>query len=154
MKVREYLSDERVPFDVVYHHDTYDAQRMAETLHVPGSEVAKTVLLRADHGYAYIVAVLPATKRIDFAKAAKVLGGSHLELATEMEIAEHCPDCELGALPPFGSEYGMKTIVDMSLIGDEEIYFEGDSHHESIRMRFEDYRRLEQPIVASFAVEP
>ena len=72
---------------------------MAQALHVPGREVAKTVLLRS-RGGPYVVAVLPATKSIDFKKASQALGGAPLELATELEIAEYCPDCEFGALPP------------------------------------------------------
>ena len=109
---------------------------MAQALHVHGQDVAKTVLLRANGGYRYIVAVLPPTKRIDLELAAGALGGSKLELATELEIAEHCPDCEIGALPPFGSQYGMKTLVDESLCEDGEIVFEGNTHEEAIRMKF------------------
>jgi Ala-tRNA(Pro) deacylase len=153
MNVDNFLSERNVAFDLIPHRDTYDAQRMAQVLHVAGREVAKTVLLRADGDYAYVVAVLPATKHIDLAKAGKVLGGTKLELATEVEIAEHCPDCEFGVLPPFGSQYNMRTLVDESLTEDEEIYFEGNTHHESIRMKFADFRRLEEPLIASFATE-
>jgi Ala-tRNA(Pro) deacylase len=119
---------------------------------VRGSEVAKTVLLRADRGFQYVVAVLPAPRHVDLDRVATALGRSKLELATEVEIAEHCPDCEMGALPPFGSQYGMPTIVDEALAEDEEIVFEGNTHHESIRMRFADYRRLEQPLIARISV--
>ena len=116
-----------------------------------GQEVAKTVLLRANHGYRYVVAVLPATKTIDFQRASQALGGSQLELATELEIAQHCPDCEIGALPPFGSQYGMKTLVEQGLTEDTKIVFEGNTHHEAIRMKFEDFCTVEQPSIASFA---
>ena len=150
MKVAEYLQQQKVRFNVLPHPTTYDAQRMAGSLHVPGREVAKTVLLRS-RGGPYVVAVLPATKSIDFKKVSQALGGAPLELATALEIAEHCPDCEFGALPPFGSQYGMKTIVDEGLTSDEEIFFEGNTHQEAIRMRFEDYCRIEKPIVAGFA---
>lgn len=151
MKVEEYLATKNVEFDLIPHHDTYGAQRMAEALHVSGKVVAKTVLLRANHAFKYVVAVLPADKSIDFERASKSLGGSHLELATEEEIAEHCPDCEVGALPPFGSQYDMETIVDESLAGDDEIVFEGNTHHESIRLKFRDFCDIESPLVASFA---
>ena len=96
---------------------------------------------------------LPATKTIDFEKVSAALGGSRVELATEIEIMRHCPDCELGALPPFGSQYGMKTLVEESLGRDEEIVFEGNNHHEAFRMRYKDYRDIEQPLVARFAVQ-
>ena len=154
MNVDELLRDKKVEYDLIPHRDIFDAQRLAETLHVSGREVAKTVLLRADAGYLYIVAVLPATHTIDFDLASQMLGGSRIELATEIEVGDHCPDCEIGALPPFGSEYGMKTIVDRSLADDEEIVFEGNTHHEAIRMKYEDFRQIEQPLVGRFALPP
>jgi len=154
MNVQEFLSEKRVGYDAIPHRNTYDAQRLAQELHTPGREVAKTVLLRADSGYAYIVAVLPATKTIDFDKVAAAFGGSKVELATELEIKEHCPDCEMGTLPPFGSQYGLKTLVEESLTRDEEIVFEGNNHHEAIRMLYEDFQRIEEPLVAQFSVQP
>ncbi len=152
MKVQEFLREKQIEYDSLPHRDTYDAQRLAQELHTPGRAVAKTVLLRADRGYTYIVALLPATKSIDFEKVAAALGGSHVELATELEIKERCPDCEMGVLPPFGNQYGMKTLVDESLTEDEEIVFEGNSHQEAIRMRYADFHALEEPLVAHFAV--
>ena len=80
-----------------------------------------------------------------------MLDGCKLELATEAEIAKHCPDCEIGALPPFGSQYDMKTMVDDRLSEDVEIVFEANTHAEAVRMKFDDYRGLEQPIVGRFA---
>ena len=79
------------------------------------------------------------------------LGGTQLELATEAEIAERCPDCEIGVLPPFGSHYGAQTIVDQSLTEDEYISFESDSHTEAIRMKYAQYYDFEHPLVARFA---
>ncbi len=96
--------------------------------------------------------MLPANKTIDFKKASKLLGGSKLDLATEFEIEKQCPDCEFGVLPPFGSRYGMKTIVDLSLADDDDIWFEGNTHDEAVRMKFAEFCRLEQPLVAPFAV--
>ncbi len=151
MKVVEYLQQHGVAFDVIPHRDTFDAQHMAEELHVSGKHVAKTVLLRADGGFGYVVAILPAPLRINLHKASQALGGSRLELATEHEVMEHCPDCEIGVLPPFGSQYGMKTLVDSSLTTDDWIVFEGNTHHEAIRMRFDDFKRVETPLIAEFA---
>lgn len=147
MNVAEFLQQCHVEFEVIPHSETHDAQHMAQAIHVPGREVAKTVLLRADHGYRYIVAVLPATRQIDLHKASEALNGSELTLATEAEIAQCCPDCECGVLPPFGSQYEMTTLVDEQLTREEEIFFEANNHHEAIRMRFEDYRRMEEPLV-------
>ena len=151
MNIQTFLEERRCQFERVPHQPTYSAQRLAQELHVPGQEVAKTVLLRSNTGK-LIVAVLPANKTIDLAAASKLLGVSKLQLATESEIAEHCPDCEFGVLPPFGSRYGMKTIVDSSLADDEEIVFAANTHNEAIRMRFEEFRELEEPLILQFAL--
>jgi Ala-tRNA(Pro) deacylase len=152
MQTDKFLTRNGVSFQVLPHRATYDAQRMAQTLHVPGDEVAKTVLLRVEDGATFVVAVLPATRSVDLCRAAEALGGGPVELATENEIVAHCPDCEAGVLPPFGSQYGMRTLVDRSLTEDEEIIFEANTHDEAIRMRFEDFRELEQPLIASFVL--
>lgn len=149
MDVAEFLRQQDVAFEFIPHQNTYDAQRLAETLHVSGRDVAKTVLLRASG--AYVVAILPADRSIDLESAARVLNTDQVELATEIEIAERCPDCEIGALPPFGSQYKMSTLVDESLASEDEIVFEGNNHHEAYRIRFADFRRLENPLVGDFA---
>jgi Ala-tRNA(Pro) deacylase len=152
MNVSDLLKEQNVEFELISHRDTYDAQRMAATVHYSGREVAKTVLLRAD-GDTYVVAVLPANRTIDFERASLLLGDSKVELATEVEISQHCPDCEFGALPPFGSQYGMKTLVDESLAEDEKIVFEGNTHHEAFRLSFVDFQRIEEPLLGSFTRE-
>jgi Ala-tRNA(Pro) deacylase len=151
MKVQDYLTEQDVDFEVTTHEPTYDAQHMAHAVHAPGGEVAKTVLLRANHGYSYVVAVLPATHRIDFEKVSELLNGASVQMATEIEIAEHCPDCEMGVLPPFGWKYGMETLVDESLAQHDEIVFEGNTHRETIRMKYADFHRLAEPLIGSFA---
>lgn len=151
MNVSEFLKQKNVQFDLIRHADTYDSQRLAQSVHVPGREVAKTVLLRNRGDKQYVLAVLPANMTVDFQRASQVLGSDqHLELATEIEIANRCPDCEIGVLPPFGSQYGFTTLVDEALCEDEQIVFEGNTHHEAVRMRFEDYREIEKPLVGSF----
>jgi Ala-tRNA(Pro) deacylase len=151
MNVSEFLKKRNVTFESIPHAATYDSQHLAQELHVRGREVAKTVLLRANGGYRYFVAVLPSTRKIDFAKASAAMGGSKICLATEIEIASHCPDCEMGVLPPFGSQYGMATLVDESLTKDEQIVFEGNTHRDAIRMRFEDFRQIEKPLIVDLA---
>ncbi len=151
MSIKYFLQRREVPFEIVEHAETFGAQRLAQALHVPGREVAKTVLLRADHDYRYILAVLPATHHIDFAALRTLLGGATVELATEIEMAERFPDCAFGVLPPFGSHYGAQTIVDQSLAADEYIAFECDKHTEAIRMKYSDFYNFEHPLVARFA---
>jgi Ala-tRNA(Pro) deacylase len=147
VKVQEFLNERHVIYDVLSHEPTYDAQHMAHAVHVPGVEVAKTVLLRANHGYRYMTAIVPATKKIDFDIASRSLGHCELRLATEPEISEVCPDCEFGILLPFGSQYGVKTIVDSSFEKQPDIVFEGNTHKESIRVKFADFCRLESPLI-------
>ena len=149
--MQEYLLDRQVHFDVLRHDDTFDSQHLAEAVHVSGRQVAKTVLLRMDHGYHYAVAILPATHLIDLEAVGQILGGARMELATEYEIAQRCPDCETGVLPPFGSMYGLETVMDESLRDAEQIVFEANTHQEAIRMAGEDFMRLENPLMGDFA---
>jgi Ala-tRNA(Pro) deacylase len=150
MNIPEFLEEQHCPFAVMEHPTTYTAQEMAHALHVPGREVAKTVLLQTDADD-FVVAVLPAYKQVDLRRVSNLFGGCQVSLAREEDINSHCPDCEPGALPPFGSRYGMKTVVDESLAQDEAIVFEGNSHHEAIQMRFDSFHRLEKPMVAQIA---
>jgi len=149
MNIQEYLGRNNVSFDVLQHRETYEAQRMAQAVHVSGHQVAKTVLIRVGEPSEFVVVVLPASRNIDFDEAHKVFGAKKIELANEKEISQKCPDCDVGALPPFGSQYDMKTVVDKSLTHDDEIVFEGCLHSESIRMKYEDFARLENPEVVS-----
>jgi Ala-tRNA(Pro) deacylase len=148
MNVQQFLRQRNVPFTPMPHQPTFDAQSLALAVHVPGQEVAKSVLLRCDRQY--VLALLPATHTVDLHGVKELLGCEHVALATEAECGSHFADCELGALPPFGSEYAMRTIMDRTLTADEEIVFEGNTHREAIRMRTEDFQRLEQPLVGDF----
>ena len=152
MGIREYLRSRRVPFEVLLHSPAPCATRLASTLHVPGAQVAKTVLLATEGRY--FVAVLPATQRIDIGRLAGVLDAPDLRLATEDELAQVFNDCELGALPPFGTIYGMTTIVDASLSAGTEIIVEGNLRHEGVRMRYTDFEAVEAPILARFCTDP
>ena len=151
MNTQQFLQQHRAGFEVVSHAEAFDASHVAQATGTPGREVAKAVLLRVNHGYRYIVAVLPSTHRIDLEAVSRMLGGAQVQLATEAEVGQRCPDCEFGVLSPFGSRYGAETIVDKSLAEDEEIVFEGNTHHEAIRMRYVDYCKIENPSVAEFA---
>jgi len=149
MKLDQFLADRHIPFERFPHEPAFTAGRIAECLHVPGKEVAKTVLLRAPHGYA--LAVLPATHRIDFDRVRQALGEDSIEMASEQEIEHVFPDCERGAMPPFGSLYRVRTVVDEALAADERIVFDGQNHEEAIRIRFRDFAALEHPKIGQFA---
>lgn len=149
MNVQDFLNNRKIPFETLEHAPTYTAQTLAQAVHVRGQEVAKTVLLTVDDGY--MLAVLPSTHEVDFPAVAEFLGAEQVGLADEQACGERFADCELGALPPFGSKYGLRTLVDQSLLEDDQIVFEGNSHHEAIRMKCDDYVAIEDPIVTQFA---
>lgn len=151
MNVQEYLVSKNVPFEVVRHPSSETAHQLAQQVHVAEHGVAKTVMLKADRGYVFVVAIVPADCEVDLEKVGQALGGSKIELATEEDVDEHCPECAPGVLPPFGSNYELRTIVDQSLAEQEEIVFGGCTHEEAIRMRFEDFQQLEEPLIVPIA---
>ncbi len=150
MKINEFLSNRHVQFERMPHPTTYSANRVAQTLHVSGREMAKTVVLRTGHGYA--LAVLPASHRIDLERLRQALQEEQVEMATEEEMDRIFPDCETGAMPPFGSLYHLPTVVDDALTRDERIVFEAQNHQEAICMAYRDYEALEHPRHGCFAV--
>jgi Ala-tRNA(Pro) deacylase len=149
MKLDELLADRHIAFERLPHRRTYTANRMAQVLHVTGKEVAKTVVLRTAHGH--VLAVLPATHHVDLEQLREDLGEERVELASEEEMDRLFPDCERGAMPPFGSLYQMPTIVDESLAEDQTIVFESQDHEQAIRMAYQDYEALEHPRKGHFA---
>jgi len=149
MNVQRFLNERGVSFQVLEHAPTYSALRTADDLHVPGDEVAKPVILKADGRY--VMALVPAPCRIDMKKAREALHSADCELADESDFERLFPDCERGAMPPFGSQYGLTTMVDEALTHDERVVFEGNSHREAICMPYRDFDRLEHPQVADLS---
>lgn len=151
MFISDYLRSKRVPFQALLHEPTPSATKLARSVHVPGRQVAKVVLIGAGDWYA--LAVLPSTHRVDLARLAELVGCSQVRLANEGELERIFNDCELGALPPFGRLYGLQTWVDTSLAGDGcDIVFEGNLRHLGMRMSFRDYQATESPRLGQFAV--
>jgi Ala-tRNA(Pro) deacylase len=151
MRLDEFLDERRIPFTRLHHQPAYTANRVAQLLHVPGREMAKTVLIRTRSGY--LLAVLPATHRVDLEQLQQDLAEGHLELASENEMECIFTDCERGAMPPFGSLYELPTIVDESLAEDDEIVFEAQDHEDAIRMRYRDFEAVEHPWMGHFACQ-
>ncbi len=149
MSIPDYLRGLRVPFEVILHRPVPSAARLAGTVHVPGRWVAKSVLVRV--GSEYVLAVLPATHKIDFDRLRRVLGVAYVELADVAELERVFFDCQPGAVPPLGRAYGVKTVMDAALVGAPEILFDGNQHHEGVRMRLTDYESVEAPQKAHFA---
>ncbi|MFO0968559.1 MAG: YbaK/EbsC family protein [Gemmataceae bacterium] len=149
MRLDEFLNEQRVPFRKLLHRPAYTANRVAQVLHVPGREMAKSVLLRTRDGY--MLAVLPATHRVDLDRMREELHDDQVDLARERDMESVFPDCERGAMPPFGSLYQLPTVVDETLTEDERIVFEGQSHEQAIEMACHDFMALEHPRVGHFA---
>ena len=148
-RVQEYLDSNNVRFELLPHYPAFPAQKTAQSLHVSGKHFAKAVILHADDRL--VMAVLPASHRLNLHDLRQELEVRHLEMAPESEVEKICSDCELGAFPPFGHFYGMDTWVDRSLEKSEEIVFNAGTHTEAIRMKYSDYFKLASPRLASFA---
>lgn len=146
-KLKQFLDEKGVKYVSIKHSRAYTAQEIAASLHVPGQELAKTVLVKLDGRMAMVV--LPASYKVDFDRLKECTGASTVELASEDEFRETFPDCELGAMPPFGNLYGLPVFVDETLTTEPEIVFNACSHTEVIRMGFEDYKNLVNPTVVS-----
>lgn len=151
-KLREYLDSHQVKYLTIEHSPAYTAQEIAAVAHIPGRELAKTVIVKVDGEL--VMAVLPASRRINFNRLKQETGAKRIELSSEQEFEELFPDCQLGAMPPFGNLYGLEVLVDESLLDDEEIAFNACNHHELIRLPIEDFKALVKPRIFLFTWKP
>ncbi len=149
MRVSQYLSDQHIAFEEMVHPPAYTSQKLARFLHISGRQVVKSILLKGPGGF--FVAVLPAAQHIDLPRLGEQMGDA-IRLATVEELYERFPDCEWGALMPFGRLYGMATILEASIPLDATIVFEAQRHAVAIRMQCRDYVHLEHPSRMCFAV--
>ncbi len=144
-KLQEYLDSQRVKYVSVKHSPAFTAQEIAASAHIPGKDVAKTVVVKLDGEMAMVV--LPATHMVRLNHLQEEMGVLEAVLASEEEFKGRFPDCEVGAMPPFGNLYEMETLVDASLARDHEIAFNAGTHTELIRMAYTDFERLVGPRV-------
>ena len=149
-KLREYLDQERVKYVVVTHSPAHTAQEIAAAAHISGKEMAKTVMMKVDGEI--VMVVLPASMKVNTGRLLDATGADEVELAQEREFKHLFPGCELGAMPPFGNLFGLKTFVAEELSEDEEIGFNAGSATELIRMPYADYARLVQPRTLPFRI--
>jgi Ala-tRNA(Pro) deacylase len=148
-KLREFLDTQAIKYVSIVHSMAYTAQEIAATSHIPGKELAKTVMVKLDGKMA--MAVLPASYKVDFDLLKKASGANEVELAGEAEFKDMFPECEVGAMPPFGNLYGMEVFVAESLTEDEEIAFNAGSHTELIKLKYKDFDDLVQPTRLKFS---
>ncbi|HEV8384915.1 MAG TPA: YbaK/EbsC family protein [Candidatus Acidoferrales bacterium] len=147
-RLKSYLDENHVHYTLMSHSPAYTAQAAAATLHVPGKELAKSVVVAV--GEQTALAVLPAAFHVSLKKLGE-LAGKPARLATEQEFLSLFPDCELGAMPPFGQLYKLPVFADRSLEAEEEIVFNAGTHRDAVRMKFADFKRLVRPKVGEFA---
>jgi Ala-tRNA(Pro) deacylase len=145
-RVRDFLDSHQIKYLVISHSLAYTAQGIAALTHVSGKKLAKTVIVKIDGILA--MAVVPASLHVDPDRLATLAGGQAVEIASEREFKNAFPDCETGAMPPFGNLYDIPVYADASLGDSEEITFNAGTHRELIRMTWGDFVRLVNPSVA------
>jgi Ala-tRNA(Pro) deacylase len=150
-RLEQVLRENGVGFEVLTHSQAYTTQEVAAALHLPGRQVAKVVIVKADGKM--VMLVLPAPDRLDFPQVRKLLGAKEAALAKEEEFGDIFPDCALGAMPPFGNLYDLPVYVDQALAGEEDIIFRIGTHRETMKVAYADFARLVKPTVGTFAKE-
>ena len=148
-KLKEFLDSHDVKYVTLSHSPAYTAQEIAASAHIPGKELAKTVVVKLDEQPALVV--VPASYQVDFDLLRLATGAHTVELATEYEMREEFPDCEVGAMPPFGNLFGVETFVAESLAEDDKIAFNAGSFTELVQLPYRDFARLVQPSVLKIA---
>jgi Ala-tRNA(Pro) deacylase len=149
-KLKDYLEKNQVRYEGGVHEPVYTSQEIAASMHVPGKELAKVVMVKADGKMTMLV--LSASYRVDTKKAKKVLKCKRLGISKEKNFEELFPDCEIGAMPPFGNLYDLEVWVDQVLAEDEFIVFQAGSHVETLKIKYNDYAQLVNPKVGDFSV--
>jgi Ala-tRNA(Pro) deacylase len=142
-KLKEFLDAQKVKYVSITHSPAYTATEVAESTHIPGRELAKTVMVKLDGKIA--MAVLPSTRKVDLNLLRESVGAEEARLATEEEFKSLFPDCETGAMPPFGNLYGMEVYVAPKLTEDEQIAFNAGSHTEVVKLSYQDFERAAKP---------
>lgn len=142
-RLHHFLDERHAPYTALTHDRTVTAQQTADAAHIGNRDFAKTVMLKIDGALSMLV--MPAAYRADLTRLSRALGGRQVELAQEDEFKDAFPDCEVGAMPPFGNLYGLPVYVDARLTGDAQIAFNAGSHTDVVRMPYAEFERLTQP---------
>ncbi len=151
-KLKAILDEAKVPYEIYNHALAYTAQEIAAKQHVSGNEMAKVVMVEADEQL--VMAVVRGNDKVALHVVEDSLDVRHARLATEDEFIARFPECEIGAMPPFGNLFGLKVYVDPALAKDEFIFFNAGNHVQTVRMKYQDFARIVQPTVVHLAGEP
>ena len=147
-KLKEFLDKEKIKYVSIVHSPAYTAQEVAASAHITGRELAKVVIVQLDGEMA--MAVLPANRKIILQDLREVTRSDQVKFVAEDDFKKKFPDCETGAMPPFGNLYGMVVYAAAVLAQNEEIAFNAGSHTEVIKLAYKDFERLVKPTVVSF----
>jgi Ala-tRNA(Pro) deacylase len=150
-RLEAYLREKGVPYQNQHHARAISAQEVAATEHVPGRMFAKTVIVTPDDEQSMVMLVLPAPSHVNPLKASAAMGVSEVHLADEERFADAFPDCEVGAMPPFGNLYEVPVYVDRALAEDETIVFRSGTHTDTMSVSYADFDKLVRPTVADIA---
>ncbi len=142
-RVVDFLNRNHIKHKVIRHSRVYTSLDIAESAHISGKELAKTVMAKIDGKIAMVV--LPASQKIDFTLLKEVTGAKETEIASEEEFQDMFSECEVGAMPPLGNLYGMDVYVDKSLTDDKEIAFNAGNHMELVQISYKDFEDLVKP---------
>jgi Ala-tRNA(Pro) deacylase len=151
-RLRRYLDKEGAPYELREHREAYTTQEIAGLEHVAGRRMAKVVMVLADEDL--VMLVLEAPERVDLTNLPAALDRGTVRLAHEEEFARTFPDCDAGAMSPFGNLYGVPVYVDRSLAQQERIIFQAGTHRHTMEMAFADFERLVAPTVAQLSGPP
>ncbi len=149
-RLQKALDDAGVHYDTIPHQEAFTAQEIAANVHVSGRQLAKAVILKSERGR-FVMAVIPASSRLDMDELERVTGEPRLSLAAESDLATLFPDCEVGAMPPFGRLYDIDVFADRSFSTIPDIVFEAGNHHEAVRVKYDDFERLARPELGTFS---
>ncbi len=150
-RIKEYLDKNDIHYITILHDPVYTAQEKAESAHISGKELAKTVLVKIDGDMAMVV--MAANEKLDVHELKRELHAKKVSLASERDFASNFPGCEPGAVPPFGNLYGMNVYISEALSGDDEIAFSAGSHIELIKLAMQDYMKMVHPRIVHASIE-
>lgn len=150
-KLKETLDQAKIPYEVYNHPSAFTAQEIAASQHISGREMAKVVILKIDGSL--VMAVVPASRLVSLEMVKASLACREAALATEDEFSSRFPECEIGAMPPFGNLFGLPVYVDPALEKDETIFFNAGNHQQTVRLKYKDFKELVKPQVVPLTAE-
>jgi len=147
--LKKFLDACNVKYTCIVHSPAYTAQEVAESAHIRGHSMAKVVIVKLDGQLA--MAVLPADTKVVIQDLRDLTGHNDVQLASEEEFTARFPDCEPGAMPPFGNLYSMDVYAAEALTQNARIAFNAGSHMEVVQLAYADFERLAHPKTLSFS---